>query len=223
MTSDIEERFNTTIKLYTECENLYTEIEVDISQLKDYESHLQEMYERGFKVKNALQRLGYQIQLKEISFDVLKSRKLEIMKLFKSDMMDLTKILVQYTPSIDSAEHDTHDYLEKLGSIETSEDYVQDIMDMKRMALARLDQLKDDIQKYDPEIDMAERKISLKFKLGDIVNTLKIQKEITQKKFDQYVEFYSKVSSKHHDRTIEFIKELQEEKDDILNDPGSVI
>tara|TARA_B100002051_G_C16738797_1_gene642979 strand:- start:1021 stop:1674 length:654 start_codon:yes stop_codon:yes gene_type:complete len=213
---DIDRLFSETLNLYNDCNEFYSDIEKDIENMKEYGNHLHEMDARGFNVKLSIQKLEYQIQMKEISFEVLQKRKFDIIKIFKDDVMDLTKILIQYNPRIDVEGYEIHDFLSRLGELESSEDYTENIMEMKDMSIRRLEELKSDIDKFDPEIELARTKIESHYNLGDIVESLKIQKDLTDQKFQQYLSFFIKVAEQHKERSVAFLNELKIEKDEIL-------
>ena len=41
---------------------------------------------------------------------------------------------------------------------------------------------------------------------------------MSEEKFKQYIDFYLKTCTKHHDRSKMFLDELKKERDEILND-----
>jgi hypothetical protein len=67
-------------------------------------------------------------------------------------------------------------------------------------------------------LEIAKNNINKNYHLGDIINTLSIQRDISEKKYTQYVDFYTLTSSKHFARATLFLKELKQERDEIVSD-----
>lgn len=214
---NIEAYFSKIQLTYTSCESYYANIQEDITALKEYRNHLIEMSERGFKVQIALQRLENQINIKEISYDVLVNRKSDISGLFKKDLIELTKILVQYTPSIDTTPVDVNEVLNRINDLDESDESIASIDELKQIAVSRLSELREDVEKFTPEILTAEEKKNQNFDIGDLVNTLQIQKKLTVEKLEQYMNFYLTILEKHDSRATNYLEELQEEKEEITS------
>ena len=212
---NLEILFESSIKPYEHIDQIYTEIEQDINNLREYEEHLQISKKRGFKVDIAIERLGYQIQLKEISLDVLKRRREDIILLYKNDMLELTKILVQHTPTIDNSDIS---YVGEISDVDDETANLEHLTVMKNISLKMLEGLNNDCEKFNDEITLAKHKDSLGYDLGDLCFTLSLQRDITFKKKTQYEEFYEQIFQKHLNRSTQFLDELKKEGDDILND-----
>ena len=193
----------------------------DKNSLEAYYAKLQLLKKRGFKVANAIARLKYQIEITQTSIDNLSSQKKNRLILLKNDILELTKTVLDYRIVIDDKEDGVVKQLREDLSVYDHVDErisVADIMKLTITSLSHMTDLQEDIYKFDPQIQEAKQYRERNFDLGDLVETLELQKQTTIEKHSMYSGFYVSVSAKHYDRTVKYINQLAIEADRVKNE-----
>lgn len=193
----------------------------DKTSLKSYYDKLLLLKKRGFKVANAIARLKYQIEITETSINNLGSQKKSRLVLLKNDILELTKTVLDYRIVIDDKEDGSVKQMrEDLTKYDDIDDKIcnSDIMQLAIISLSHMSDLQEDVYKFTPQIDEAKQYKDRNFDVGDLVETLELQKKTTQEKHDMYSGFFVNISQKHLERTRKYIKELADTAERVKND-----
>jgi len=193
----------------------------DKTSLKSYYDKLLLLKKRGFKVANAIARLKYQIEITETSINNLGSQKKSRLVLLKNDILELTKTVLDYRIVIDDKEDGSVKQMrEDLTKYDDIDDKIcnSDIMQLAIISLSHMSDLQEDVYKFTPQIDEAKQYKDRNFDVGDLVETLELQKKTTQEKHDMYSVFFVNISQKHLERTKKYIKELADTAERVKND-----
>ena len=193
----------------------------DKTSLKSYYDKLLLLKKRGFKVANAIARLKYQIEITETSINNLGSQKKSRLVLLKNDILELTKTVLDYRIVIDDKEDGSVKQMrEDLIKYDDIDDKIcnSDIMQLAIISLSHMSDLQEDVYKFTPQIDEAKQYKERNFDVGDLVETLELQKKTTQEKHDMYSGFFVNISQKHLERTKKYIKELADTAERVKND-----
>ncbi len=217
--------FTDTIKnidsLMTLVEGYIDNLINDTTSLKSYYEKLLLLKKRGFKVANAVARLKYQIEITETSINNLGSQKKSRLVLLKNDILELTKTVLDYRIVIDDKEDGAVKQMrEHLNKYDDIDDKIcnSDIMQLAIISLSHMSDLQEDVYKFTPQIDEAKQYKERNFDVGDLVETLELQKITTQDKHDMYSNFFINIGQKHLERTKKYIKELADTAERVKND-----
>ena len=198
------------IDLYALVDGYMANLRGDNSSLRTYYEKLQVLKRRGFKVANAIARLKYQIESTEISIQNLDSQRVSSVALLKNDLLELTRTVLQYRIVIDDKEDGALGQFMASLEMFDSETRVttEDVLQLVHIALSHLHDLQDDVYKFDPQIAEATQMKARNFDVGDLVETLELQRRTTQEKHVLYSNFFVDTSAKHLERVQNYIKEL---------------
>lgn len=199
--------------IYNEIDGYIQNLMNDCYSLEQYLDKLKLLKKRGFKVSNAVAKLEYQLKYTKNRTEHLKNQKDNQLLLLCNDLYELTKQVLDYRVMIDDKQDGAidgyHKEIEKYNHpVEITFDMIQKLA---VMSMSHIQDLQDDIYKFDPQIAEAQNYKSRNFDVGDLVETLIQQKKHTQEKYDVYSVFYSETSEKHWKRSQEYLVELKEE------------
>lgn len=93
-----------------------------------------------------------------------------------------------------------------------------DVLQLVHIALSHLHDLQDDVYKFDPQIAEAQQTKDRNFDVGDLVETLELQRRTTQEKHVTYSKFFVDTSAKHLARVQGYIQELADKAQRIKNE-----
>lgn len=179
-------------------------LENDKQSLELYYNKLLILKKRGFKVANAIARLKFQIEITQTSITNLSSQKKQRLILLKNDILELTKTVLDYRIAI----YDNID--DKI--------LIPDLMKIVNISLSHISDLQEDVYKFDPQVLEAQQYKDRNFDVGDLVETLELQKTTTQDKHTMYAGFFVNISKKHYVRTVKYLNEIAETAERVKND-----
>lgn len=196
--------------VYSEIDAYIKNLENDAYSIEQYRDKLLVLKKRGFKVTNAIAKLDYQCKTLRQKIENLNAQKVNNLVLFNNDLYELTRQVLEYRLVIDDKDD---------GVVQKYKDGLKEFHDVtsthfdavNRLAISSMNHmqdLKDDVYKFDPQIQEAIGYKERNFDVGDLVETLELQKQTTREKYDTYSGFYSSISRKHMLRTEEYMQDL---------------
>ena len=193
---------------FTLVDGYVANLEQDAFSLNTYHQKLAVLKKRGFKVANALARLKYQVDSTEAAISNVKNQKSNRISLLKNDIVELSRHVLDYRIKIDDKEDGVvQKFRSDIDAMDAEESTLELISRLSTLTLTHMSDLQDDVQKFDPQIQEAQTYTERNFDVGDLVETLKAQRDETQQMHTTYSDLLVRTARKHHERTRIYLEE----------------
>lgn len=194
----------------------------DYKGVETYLNDLRTLKMRGFKVDNSIARLEFQLDQTQVSITSLKKQKLNRLLLLKTDIIELSKSVLNKRLIIDDKEQARIDgFFKELKDIQDKKDDF-DTTDIEQLVTISLNHMSDlllDVGKFDSQIEEAMKYARRNYDIGDLVNTLKQQKDGLKSSYDIFLTNFARLSIKHLSRTKNYIEDIKKEAQKIRDAP----
>lgn len=199
--------------MFNQVDGYISNLESDAFAVEQYKTKLYGLRKRGFKCQNAISKLEYQHKELVQKIENLKAQKINKLVLLNNDLFELTKQVLEYRLVIDDKEtNDIQKYRDELNVFENvSETTFDEVNKLAIAATSHCRDLRDDVFKFEPQINEAIGYRDRNFDIGDLVETLELQMQTTKEKYDMYSKHYTIISNKHALRVQGYLNDLIEE------------